>query len=143
MVNPDKFKQKITTIISQDYKVEFLGKNFNQIVYSLSETKTEKIYSWVNEVFKEKIRPIVIASKKPYKEWRVSELLTFRYPFSIGNTEYRIMFVKVKNSIYNKGQKFLSRISVPLEYSKGLLLKSKSPLLYIEFHLGDHKYYPQ
>ena len=51
------------------------------------------------------------SSRKPYKEWTISELLTFRYPFSIGNTEYRILFVKVKNSIY------------------------------IEFHLGDHKYY--
>ena len=58
-----------------------------------------------------KIQPIIIGSKKQYKYWSVNELLTFRYPFSIENTEYRILFVKVKNSIY------------------------------IEFHLGDHKYY--
>ena len=50
-------------------------------------------------------------SKKPYKEWMINELLTFRYPFSIRNTEYRILFVKVKNSAY------------------------------IKFHLGDHNYY--
>ncbi len=49
--------------------------------------------------------------KKQYKEWAINDLLTFRYPFSINNNEYRILFVKVKNSIY------------------------------IEFHLGDHKYY--
>lgn len=39
------------------------------------------------------------------------ELLVFRYPFSIQNTSYRILLVKVKNSFS------------------------------IEFHLGDHKYY--
>ncbi|MFH0876261.1 MAG: hypothetical protein V1859_10070 [archaeon] len=39
------------------------------------------------------------------------ELLTFRHAFNLDNIEYRILFVKVKNSIY------------------------------IEFHLGDHKYY--
>lgn len=111
MVNSDEFKNKIEQLISQAYKVEFLGKNFDQIVNSLTDTKAEKIYKWVEDVVKNNIQPILIGSKKPYKEWRVSELLTFRYPFSIGNTEYRIMFVKVKNSIY------------------------------IEFHLGDHKYY--
>ena len=111
MVNPDNFKNKIEQLISQDYKVEFLGKNFDQIVNLLTDTKAEKIYKWIGDVIKNKIQPILVGSKKPYKEWAVSELLTFRYPFSVGNTEYRIMFVKVKNSIY------------------------------IEFHLGDHKYY--
>ena len=111
MVDPEIFKKKIEEKISQEYNIEFLGKKFDQIVGLLTEIKAEKIYYWVEEVFKEKMRPIVIASQKPYKEWRINELLTFRYPFSIGNTEYRIMFVKVKNSIY------------------------------IEFHLGDHKYY--
>jgi len=77
----------------------------------LTEIKAEKIYAWLKEVIDKKIQPIVIGSKKQYKDWMVSELLTFRYPFSIDNTEYRILFVKVKNSIY------------------------------IEFHLGDHKYY--
>ena len=111
MVNPDNFKKRIEHTISQDYKVEFLGKNFDQTVNLLTEIKAEKIYEWVEDVVKDNIQPILVGSRKPYKEWRVSELLTFRYPFSIGNTEYRIMFVKVKNSIY------------------------------IEFHLGDHKYY--
>ncbi len=97
--------------ISQEYKVEFLGKNFDQIVNILTESKAEKIYQWLKDVVERKIEPITIGSKKPYKEWIVSELLTFRYPFSIANTEYRILFVKVKN------------------------------LVYIEFHLGDHKYY--
>ncbi|MBI4159511.1 hypothetical protein HY500_04630 [Candidatus Woesearchaeota archaeon] len=111
MVNPDDFKNKIEQSISQDYKVEFLGKNFDQIANLLTDTKAEKIFKWVEDVVKSKIQPILVGSKKPYKEWTVSELLTFRYPFSIGNTEYRIIFVKVKNSIY------------------------------IEFHLGDHNYY--
>jgi len=111
MVNPKEFKNKVEKLVLQDYKVEFLGKNFDLIVNSLTDIKAEKIYKWVKDVMINNIQPILIGSKKPYKEWRISELLTFRYPFSIGKTEYRIMFVKVKNSIY------------------------------IEFHLGDHKYY--
>ena len=111
MVSSDNFKNKIEQIISQDYKVEFLGNNFDQIIGILTDTKAEKIYNWVENVVKNKFQPIFIGSRKPYKEWTISELLTFRYPFSIGNTEYRILFVKVRNSIY------------------------------IEFHLGDHKYY--
>lgn len=111
MVDPEDFKNKVEQLLSQDYKVEFLGKNFNQIVNFLTYTKAEKIYNWLEDVVAKKIQPILVGSKKPYKEWTVSQLLTFRYPFSIGNTEYRILFVKVKNSIY------------------------------IEFHLGDHKYY--
>ena len=111
MVNPDDFKKKIEQSISQDYKVEFLGKNFDEIVNMLTDTKAEKIYTWVGDVVKNNIQPIVVGSKKPYKEWKVSELLTLCYPLSIGNTEYRIMFVKIKNSIY------------------------------IEFHFGNHKYY--
>lgn len=111
MVNPDEFKRRIETSISQDYKIEFLGKNFDQIVALLTESRAEKIHRWVKDIVERKIQPISIGSKKPYKEWTVNELLTFRYPFSIENTEYRILFVKVKNSVY------------------------------IEFHLGDHKYY--
>ena len=111
MVNPQEFKKKVETIIAQEFKVEFLGKNFDQIVNLLTEAKVDKIYLWLVEVMQKKIQPIVVGSKKQYKEWSVKELLTFRYPFSIENTEYRILFVKVKNSIY------------------------------IEFHLGDHKYY--
>jgi len=111
MVNPNEFKKKIEANISQDYKVEFLGKNFEQVMNLLTETKAEKIYQWVKDIVEKKIEPITIGSKKIYKEWKVRELLTFRYPFSIGNTEYRVLFVKVKNSVY------------------------------IEFHLGDHKYY--
>lgn len=111
MVNPSEFKHKIEESLSQDYKVEFLGKNFEQIVNLLTEHKAEKIYQWIKDIVAKKIEPISIGSKKPYKEWAVSELLTFRYPFGIGNTEYRILFVKVKNSVY------------------------------VEFHLGDHKYY--
>lgn len=111
MVESNEFKKRIESIISQDYKVEFLGKNFDQTVNLLTTTKAEKIYKWVEEVVKRKIQPIIVGSKRPYKEWIIGELLTFRYPFSMENMEYRILFVKVKSSIY------------------------------IEFHLGNHKYY--
>ena len=93
------------------YKVEFLGKDFDQIVSRLTEVKAEKIYAWVEEVLQRKIQPMVVGSNKNYKEWIARELLTFRQPFSIDNTQYRILLVKVKNSVY------------------------------VEFHVGDHKYY--
>ncbi|MBI5797623.1 hypothetical protein HZA98_01825 [Candidatus Woesearchaeota archaeon] len=111
MVDVKDFKNRVEAEISQVYKVEFLGDSFEEIVRSLTETKAEKIYSWIKEILAKKIQPIVTGSKKEYKDWQINELLTFRYPFSINNTEYRILFVKVKNSFY------------------------------IEFHLGDHKYY--
>lgn len=111
MVNPEDFRRRIRDIISQEYHLEFLGNNLDHIVHQLTDIKAEKIYQWIGGVVTEKIRPIVIATKKPYKDWMINQLLTFRYQFSIGNTEYRILFVKVKNSVY------------------------------IEFHLGDHKYY--
>ena len=111
MVDSAEFKKNIESLLSQDYKVEFLGGNFDQVVHLLTENKVEKIYSWIKGVLARDVQPILVGSTKPYKGWRVNELLTFRYPFSIENTEYRILFVKVKNSIY------------------------------VEFHLGDHKYY--
>lgn len=111
MVDSEEFKAKIEKALAQQYKVEFLGKNFEQIVNLVNETKANDIYKWLEEVVKKKIQPILVGSKKPYKEWQISQLLVFRYPFNINNTDYRIMLVKVKNSIY------------------------------IEFHLGDHKYY--
>jgi len=111
MVDSKEFKDKLKELVSQDYNIEFLGKNFDQIVSLISDTKAEKIYSWIKEVVEKQIQPITIGSKKPYKNWTINQLLVFRFPFNINNTEYRILFVKVKNAVY------------------------------IEFHLGDHKYY--
>lgn len=111
MAESEVFKKRIQEIIAQEYHVEFLGTNFDTIVKQLTDIKVEKIYNWLNEVMKKRIQPISIGSDKKYKEWIINELLTFRYPFTMGNTEYRILLVKVKNQIY------------------------------IEFHLGDHKYY--
>jgi hypothetical protein len=111
MTNTEEFKKRIIEIILQNYKIEFLGEHFDKIVKKLSETKAEKIYRWLTEAVNKKIQPITIGSTKSYKSWKLSELLVFRYPFTIENTKYRILFVKVKNSIY------------------------------IEFHLGDHEYY--
>ena len=45
MVNPLKFKENIKQRISQEYNIEFLGKNFDKIIESLTEEKeviTEK-----------------------------------------------------------------------------------------------------
>lgn len=111
MVNPAEFKTNVEKAISQKYKIEFLGDNFDLIVNLLTDAKAEAVYRWIEKVISKKIQPIVIGSKKTYKGRTISELLTFRYPFNIDNNEYRILFVKVKNSIY------------------------------IEFHLGNHKYY--
>ena len=111
VADPLLFKQRIVSILSQEYKVEFLGKDFDYIVGLLSDSNAEKIFNWVQDVMDKSVQPIVVGSRKKYKEWSMNELLTFRYPFTVGNSQYRILFVKVKNSVY------------------------------IEFHLGDHKYY--
>jgi hypothetical protein len=111
MVESQDFRNKIERMLSQNYRIEFLGNNFDQIVNLITETKAEKIYRWISSVVEKSIQPITIGSKKQYKIWTVNELLVFRHPFNISSTEYRVLLVKVKNSIY------------------------------IEFHLGDHKYY--
>ncbi len=111
MVNPQEFKDKIRSIISQEYSLDFLGSNFEQIASLISDLKAEGIYRWIQDVLERKIQPITIGSKKRYKLWTVNELMSFRYPFNIDGVDYRILFIKVKNSFY------------------------------IEFHLGDHKYY--
>jgi len=89
MVNPEEFKEKIKEIVSQQYNIEFLGSNFDQIVNFLTETKAEKIYQWISKVIERETQPIFIGSKKQYKEWALNQLLVFRHPFSIGKTEYR------------------------------------------------------
>lgn len=47
MVEVESFKENIRSKLSQDYKLEFLGDNFDKIVKSLSESKAEEIYRWV------------------------------------------------------------------------------------------------
>ncbi len=111
MVEPKEFKNHIRKIVSQDYQLEFLGKEFDFIANSLTETKAKKIYQWISRIIERSVQPITISSKKPYKKWPINQLLTFRYPVNINNVEYRILLVKVKNSMY------------------------------VEFHLGDHNYY--
>lgn len=111
MVEVEEFKNKIRSMVSQEYSLDFLGNNFEQIVNLISDSKAQSMYDWIQRVIDRKIQPITIGSKKGYKDWKISELMTFRHAFNISNVEYRILFVKVKNSFY------------------------------IEFHLGDHKYY--
>ena len=111
MVNPEDFKKTIRRLVSQDYKLEFIGDNFEKIVNLMSETKAEKVYKWVEIIIKRDVQPITVGSKKKYKDWSVYELLFFKKDMNIDNTEYRLFFMKVKNSFY------------------------------IEFHLGKHEYY--
>jgi len=111
MVSPNDFKENIKKHLSQEFSLEFLGDDFDKIVSFISDTQAEKIYSWITQILNKNIQPIVIGSKKQYKDWRVYELLFFRKELNISNTEYRIFFIKVKNSFY------------------------------IEFHLGKHDYY--
>lgn len=110
-MNSEQFKDKVIEILSQDYKIEFLGENFNKIVSQLSETKTERIFSWIQEVIDKKIRPIMVNTDESYKQFKMNQLLVFRYPLNIEGNEYRILLVKIKN------------------------------FFYLEFHFGDHEYY--
>ena len=50
MVNPEEFRKRIEGSISQEYKIEFLGKNFDQIVNLLTDIKAEKIYNWIKDI---------------------------------------------------------------------------------------------
>lgn len=109
MADLELFKNKIPSMLSQDYTIEFLGNDFGIIVGMLSAKQEGKVCKWVNEVMDKRIKPITIGQKRPYKRWMVNGLLVFRYAFALNNSQYRILLVKVKNSIY------------------------------IEFHLGSHK----
>ncbi len=112
MVNPDEFKEKITDTISQDYKIEFYGDDFEKTVEKISETKSEKIYAWVKQVVEDNIAPIMKNIKnKKYKGIPLNQLLSFRKEIRIIGNEHRIMIIKIKSSNF------------------------------IEFHLGQHKYY--
>jgi len=67
MVDVNKFKSEVHTVISQIYEIEFLGKNFDVIVNLLTESNAKKIYQWLSFVINKKIPPIIISSKKGYK----------------------------------------------------------------------------
>jgi len=111
MVDIQKFKANIKNILIQEQHISFLGEDFDQMVLYLSEKQAQKIYVWLLKVVKKEIQPISVGSSKPYKSWKMYELLIFRYPFILKMNEYRILLVKVKNEVY------------------------------IEFHMGNHKYY--
>lgn len=111
MADVEKFKEKIRNVVSQDYRLEFLGDNFEKTVNLLSETKVRKIYEWIGNIINGSIHPLSVGSKKKYKDWNIYELLFFKKDMNIESVSYRIFFIKVKN------------------------------LCYIEFHLGKHEYY--
>ena len=77
MVDAKEFKKRIQDAIAQEYCIEFLGKEFERIAAQLTESKAEKIYRWVGAVLAKEIQPILIGSRKAYKEWRINQLLTF------------------------------------------------------------------
>jgi len=111
MVDPSEFTDEIKKRILQDYSIEFLGDNFDDICRKISEPRAKKIYFWIERVICNKMQPILKTSNKSYKQWSAYELLTFVHKLDINGVEYRILFIKLKNSFY------------------------------IEFHLGSHKYY--
>jgi mRNA-degrading endonuclease RelE of RelBE toxin-antitoxin system len=112
MVDVTEFKEKVTEIISQDYKIDFLGDDFDKTIDRLSETKAEKIYAWVREVVENNIAPIMKnARDKKYKGIPLNEILSFRKEIQVAGSDHRIMLIKIKSEHY------------------------------IEFHIGQHKYY--
>ena len=111
MVNSEDFKTNIRNIVSQDYELAFLGDDFDKTAEMISETKAEKIYDWVKSVINDKITPLLRKSNKKYKDNSISDLMSFRKELKISGNEHRIMLIKIKNAHY------------------------------IEFHLGQHKYY--
>ena len=50
MVDPEDFKGNIRKLISQDYKMGFLGDDFDKIAARLTKVQADKIYGWVNSV---------------------------------------------------------------------------------------------
>lgn len=110
MVDINNFKKGVIEILNQK-EILFEGKNFEKIINIISEVQEEKIFNWLKRVKNKEEKELLIHLNLKYKNWKLSELLTFRYAFSINNIEYRILVVKVKNENF------------------------------IEFHLGNHKYY--
>ena len=98
MVKVNEFKKKINKILCN--KIEFLGNNLDKIILQLSEIKAQKIYSWINLVYSNEIRPIRSTIKKPYKKWTTYELLPFRKQLTIEGIPYRILLIKIKNQYY-------------------------------------------
>jgi hypothetical protein len=84
MVEVQEFKQRITEIISQEYKIDFLGDDFDKTIERLSDTKAENIYDWVTKVAEDSIAPIMKNAKdKKYKGIPLNKLLNFRKDIQI------------------------------------------------------------
>ncbi|MBS3140244.1 hypothetical protein J4479_04540 [Candidatus Woesearchaeota archaeon] len=64
MVNPKEFKKKIEVSISQDYKVEFLGKNFDQIA---NLVKLKKFTGGLRILLRGKLNLFLLARKNHTK----------------------------------------------------------------------------
>ena len=93
MITPDVFKKEIENIVSQDYKIKFLGDGY----CDLTEKQAEGIYNWTKDVIAKKLIPALTQSKKMYKLWKINELLSFIKKFNISNQEKRIILIKIKN----------------------------------------------
>ena len=68
MVDAEEFKKRIQDAIAQEYRIEFLGKEFDRIAAQLTDSKAEKIYRWIGAVLVKEIQPILVGSRKAYNE---------------------------------------------------------------------------
>ena len=73
MISPNIFMQEIRDMVSQNYRIEFLGNGY----CNLTEKQAEKIYNWTRDVIAKKMAPALTQSKKKYKLWEISKLLSF------------------------------------------------------------------
>ena len=55
MVDPTSFKKEIRKRILQEYSIEFLGDNFDNICRQISDLRAEKIYVWIERVIRDEI----------------------------------------------------------------------------------------
>lgn len=111
MVNVKLFKKTVKKLLYQNNDIQFLGQNFNKIVFSFSDGQADDIYSWMKRIIARSEKEIRPRISKKYFGFNSKELITFLKRISVDGVAYRILLVKVKNSFY------------------------------IEFHLGNHDYY--
>jgi len=50
MVDVEKFKKKIEQSLTQEYKIEFFGNNFEKNIRSLTNQQFQEILMWVKTI---------------------------------------------------------------------------------------------
>ena len=118
MITSNVFIEEIKNIVSQNYRIEFLGNGY----CDLTEKQAERIYNWTREVIAKKIAPALTQSKKKYKLWEISELLNFIKKFNVSNQEKRIILIKIKNNdfieFHMSDHQYYDRLRKRLELTK-------------------------